>query len=133
MPLWYHAATMEFRYDEIENDVLILVADGGLNADTADQFMRGIEKLVDAGLRKIIIDCSELEHISSYGIGILVRLHKHMKRQGGDVKVSGVKGLIAQVLQVTRISDLVQLYPDVNRARLAFRPTEERQESPQNR
>ncbi len=40
---------MEFYYDEIDNDVLIVTADGGLNADTSEQFVQSIEKLVDAG------------------------------------------------------------------------------------
>ena len=44
--------TMEFYYDEIDNDVLIITADGGLNADTSEQLIQSIEKLVDAGLKK---------------------------------------------------------------------------------
>ncbi len=41
---------MEFYYDDIDEDVLIITADGGLNADTSEQFTLSIEKLVDAGL-----------------------------------------------------------------------------------
>ncbi len=48
---------MEFYYDEIDGDVLIIKADGGLNADTTDQFVESIEKLVTAGLANIIVDC----------------------------------------------------------------------------
>ncbi len=65
---------MEFYYDEIDGDVLVLRVDGGLNADTAEQFVKSIEKLVDAGLTKLIIDCSKLDHVSSYGVGVLIRL-----------------------------------------------------------
>ena len=52
---------MEFYYDELERDVLILRADGGINADNAGQFVGDLEKLVDAGIRKIIVDCAHLE------------------------------------------------------------------------
>lgn len=120
----YHPPTMEFFYDEIDNDVLIIRADGGLNADTGKQFLGDIETLVNAGLRKIIVDCSGLEYVSSFGLGILVRLHKGMKRHGGDVKVAGVKGVLADVLRITRLNTLFDVYGDVNRARLAFRPVE---------
>ncbi len=113
---------MEFYADEIDGDVLILAADGGLNADTAEQFVTEIERLVDAGLRKLIVDCSRLTFISSYGLSILIRLHKRMERHGGDVKVCAVRGLVPQVLQATKLDRLIELYPDVNRARLAFRP-----------
>jgi anti-anti-sigma factor len=43
---------------------------------------------VDAGVDKIIVDCSRLEYISSYGIGVLVRLHKALMARGGDVKIA---------------------------------------------
>ncbi len=113
---------MEFYYDEVDGDILIIKADGGLNADTADQFGESIEKLVDAGLTQIIIDCTRLEYISSIGLSVLIRLHRRMRRHGGDVKIASIKGLVADVLSITRLDTVFDIYPDVNRARLAFRP-----------
>jgi anti-anti-sigma factor len=113
---------MEFRYDEIDNDVLIISADGGLNADTAADFVQSIEKLVDAGLCKIIIDCKDLTYVSSYGLGVLIRLNKRVRNRGGDVKLASITGIVPQALQATRLDRLFAIYADVNRARLAFRP-----------
>ncbi len=113
---------MDFYYDEIDGDVLVLRADGGLNAETAEQFVKSIEKLVDAGLTKLIIDCSKLDHVSSYGIGVLIRLHRRMKGHGGDVKLASVRSVLAGVLALTHLTSLFEIYPDTNRARLAFRP-----------
>ncbi len=113
---------VEFFYDEIDGDVMILAADGGLNHQTAEQFVHDIEALVDAGLTKLIVDCSRLEYVSSYGLGVLIRLHKKMQGHGGDVKICAVRGFLAQVLAATRLSTVFEIYPDLNRARLAFRP-----------
>ena len=52
-----------------------------------------------------------------------------MKDRGGNVKICCVKGLISQVLQLTRMDTLFEMYPDVNRARLAFRPPNAKEES----
>ena len=52
---------MEFYYDDVDSEVLVIKADGGLNARTAEGFVEDLEKLVDAGIRKIIVDCSEIE------------------------------------------------------------------------
>jgi anti-anti-sigma factor len=113
---------MEFFADEIDRDVMILAADGGLNSDTAVDFVTSLEQLVEAGLTKLIVDCSRLTTISSYGLGVLIRLHKRLAERGGEVKLCGVKGVIPQVLQMTRLDKRFEIYPDVNRARLAFRP-----------
>jgi anti-sigma B factor antagonist len=113
---------VDFYYNEVDRDVLILRADGGINADNAGQFVADLEKLVDAGLTKIIVDCSGLDHISSYGIGVLLRLHKRLARHGGDVKLAAVHTALATVMCIARVDLFFDLYPDVDRARLAFRP-----------
>jgi len=113
---------MELYYHEVDKDVLILDADGGLTAVTAAELITEIEKLIDAGLKKIVIDCSKLNYINTVGLGRLVGLHLRMKRRGGDVKVASVGGMVSQVLQATRLATLFDMYPDVNRARAAFRP-----------
>src|SRR3954470_16140330 len=104
---------MEVYYHEIDHRVLILRADGGINHDNAAQFVTDLEKLVDAGLTKIIVDCGGLEHISSYGIGVLIRLHKRLARHGGDVKLAGVHSALATVMRIARVDMLFNLYPDV--------------------
>ncbi len=113
---------MEFYYDDVDSEVLVIKADGGLNARTAEGFVEDLEKLVDAGLRKIIVDCSELDYISSFGLGVLIRLHGRLARHGGNVKIASVKGMIVEVMRLTKLNKLFEIYPDVSRARLAFRP-----------
>lgn len=113
---------MEFYYHETDRDVLVLRADGGLNADTAEQFVGELEALVDAGLARIIVDCEHLEHVSSYGMMILVRLRRKLAGHGGDVKLACVRSRLAGLLGVAHLDRVFGIYPDVNQARLAFRP-----------
>jgi anti-anti-sigma factor len=113
---------MQFYYSEVDNDILIISADGGLNSENADQFVNELESLIKGGLSKIIVDCSRLDHITSYGLGVLVRLHTKLAKRGGNVKLACVKGLIEQLLAITRLNSIFEIYPDVNRALLMFRP-----------
>ena len=115
---------MELFYHESDRSVLVLSADGGLNADTAVELVAQLESLVNAGITKIIIDCTRLTYLSSYGIGVLVRLHGKLARRGGDVKVASVQSRVLQALNLARLGQIFQIYPDVNQARLAFRGTE---------
>ncbi len=112
---------MEFYAHEIDRDVLILRADGGLNSQTAQQFVEELAALVDAGIRKIIVDCTLLDYLSSYGISVLLRVHARMRKRGGDVKLCGVKGVVNDVLKITNLDHVLHVYADVDRARLAFR------------
>ena len=113
---------MKFYHSEVDNDILIISADGGLNSENADQFVNELESLIEDGQTKIIVDCTRLEHITSYGLGVLVRLHTKLAKRGGSVKLACVKGLIEKLLAITRLNSIFEIYPDVNRARLMFQP-----------
>ena len=38
------------------------------------------------------------------------------------MKIASVKGMIVEVMRLTKLNKLFEIYPDVSRARLAFRP-----------
>ncbi len=116
---------MDFYYHDVDNDVLVISADGGLNHANAREFVEQVEALVDAGLRRIIIDCDKLSYISSFGIGVLLQLHRRLAKHGGDVKLCSVHGAVAKVLGVVRLDTIFDIYADLGRARLAFRPKAE--------
>jgi anti-sigma B factor antagonist len=113
---------MEFYYSDVDKDILIINADGGLNSDNAGEFVDKLAALIDAGQRKIVVDCSRLKIISSSGLGVLVRLHSKLAKIGGDVKLACVKGVIEQVFKITHLNRIFEMYPDVSRACLMFRP-----------
>ena len=112
---------MEFYFSEVDEDVLILSADGGLVSLNADQFVDELDKYIQSGARKLIVDCRKLTFVSSYGLGVLVRLHKKLAKRGGDVKLAGVAGAIPKLLRMTRLDSMFQMYPDVDAALEAFR------------
>ncbi len=112
---------MELYYHELEGSILILRADGGLNADTAAEFVAKLETMIEFKISRMIIDCTNLTMISSYGVGVLVRLHNKLAKKGGDVKIAAAPGRVIAVLNRSRMGRLFEIYPDVNQARLAFR------------
>lgn len=113
---------MKFYFSEVEDDILIINADGGLNSKNADQFVNDLIAFIEAGQSKIVVDCSRLDCISSYGLGVLVRLHNKLAKLGGDVKLACVKGLVEQVLTITRLNSIFEIFPDVSRDCLMLRP-----------
>lgn len=113
---------MEMYAIEVVGDLMILRADGGLNSGTANQLSDQIATLVKGGVRNIIVDCSKLEIISSLGLSSLLLLHTRSKRVGGEVKLCGLKGSIVQIVRMTKLDRIFEMYEDIEQARLAFRP-----------
>jgi len=113
---------MELYEHELDRDVLIIAADGGIDRQTSKEFVDRILELIEGGVTKIIIDCTKLTYISSWGLGVLLRLHKRAKSAGGEVKIANVHSRIVELLNLTHLNKVFGIYPDVNRARLEFRP-----------
>ena len=113
---------MQTFVQERDGDLLIVSADGGLNRDTAHQLIDDVAAQVREGTRSIIVDCSQLQVISSAGIGVLLQLHRTMRLQGATVRLAGLQGFVVQAIRLMRLDSVFELYADVNAARLSFRP-----------
>jgi anti-sigma B factor antagonist len=112
---------MEFYYHGVDKDVLILSADGGLNAYNAEQFVSELETLVQSGARKLIVDCTKLNYVSSYGVAVLVRLHKKLASGGGDVRLAAVRSAIVDLLELAGLGRIFHVYQNVDEARASYR------------
>ena len=112
---------METYLGEADEQVIVIVADGGLNKGTAEQINEVVQRAIDCGMKGVIVDCSKLDILSSAGLAKLLMMHKRMKQAGGEVRIAGLKGMSVQVLRLARLDGLFQLYPDVSQARLSFR------------
>ena len=111
---------MELIYEGVNDNILVLEADGELNVQTAERFVNDIEKVVDAGLEKVVVDCAKLEFVNSYGLSVLIRLHKHMAGRGGEVKLANVSSGIYDVFDVVKFAKLFNIYPTREEAIEAF-------------
>jgi anti-sigma B factor antagonist len=112
---------MEFYYDDVDRDVLILKADGGIDSTNAEEVVAELTRLVESGIRKLVVDCTGLGYISSTGVGVLVRLHKTLGSVGGQAKVASVRGPVFRLLELTKLAELFEIYPSVEDALAAFR------------
>ena len=112
---------METHLDEIDEEILVLVADGGLDARNARELGQKLETLVNAGIRDLIVDCTRLNFISSAGIGTLIAINRRLKERGGRVHLAGATGPIPNLIRMTRLDTVLGVHQDVGRAKHALR------------
>jgi anti-sigma B factor antagonist len=115
---------MEFHYHETDTDVLILIADGDLDSYVASDVADDLQRVIESGARKLVIDCSHLGYVSSIGIASIIRLYKKVIERGGHVKLVGVRGPLARLLEITRLNQIFQTHPTLEDALAAFRADE---------
>ncbi|MFL5328024.1 MAG: STAS domain-containing protein [Gemmataceae bacterium] len=107
-----------FRYEKVgqSKDIVAVVLTGTFDENNCNYLLECVEDEILEGRMKLILDCGQLEFISSLGLGTLVRVHSRMKKLGGDVKLAAVHGAVAQVLGVVGLNRIFQIFPTVDAA-----------------
>jgi len=71
-------------------DALVIVAEGTLDERNADTLVTETHRAMDAGVGRVVLDCSSLRYVSSFGLGAMVRLHKRLADRGHGLTLAAV-------------------------------------------
>ena len=95
----------------IENKDQMLVAhlSGRLDTAVSQEVSQELQPLVDHSDRTLILDCKELEYISSSGLRIFLTIRKAAAAKGGRVIVRDISTEIRQVFMMTGFLNLFEV------------------------
>jgi len=68
-----------------------------------------VNRLIDGGTRKLVIDLTRLEHIDSSGLGMLIFSSGKMEQHGGQMRLAGATGSVARVFDVGHADRVLKL------------------------
>ncbi len=102
-------------------DVTLLDIRGRVTLGPETEALRSkVRELIEAGRRKLLLDLGEVTYIDSVGLSTLVASFTSARKQGGDVKLLHLPRGVHQLLQITRLSTVFDIYDDVEKAQQSF-------------
>jgi anti-sigma B factor antagonist len=87
--------------------VSILPVEGMLRAPATTTLRHGLERLLDRGERRVVLDLARLSAIDAAGIGELVRAFSTMQAAGGVLRIAHANRHVRTLLNVTGVSTLL--------------------------
>ena len=91
-----------------ESGVLVKLA-GEMYIEDAENLRRELLEYTARGNARLIIDMGDMTYIDSSGIAALIAVHKSAQRVGGSVTLTGLKGVIDELFEVTRLKKVFQI------------------------
>ena len=88
---------------------LIASFNGRLDTAAAVSTTEAVKPLMEAAHREIILDCSQLEYISSSGLRIFLSIRKEAAAHGSKVIVKNINSDIRQVFMMTGFISLFEI------------------------
>ena len=104
-------------------DVTILELDGRLILEEGEIPLRdAVDRLVAEGRVRIVLDMQRVTRLDSAGIGMLVCKYLTAFRQGGRVKLLHLTSRADQLLHLTKLSSVLEIFESEDEAIRSFGP-----------
>ena len=115
---------LEIREDSKEG-VAILTLKGRLAVGESTSVREKITELAAAGKVNVVADLSSVDYIDSTGLGTLVICFTSLKKQGGSLKLVNLNKRNIELLLLTKLHTIFEVFTDVQDAVNSFIPGRE--------
>lgn len=91
------------------NDIHIVAITGSLDSTTSPEAQKSLDAVL-AGAKKVLLDFSHLDYISSAGLRILLGAAKQLRAKGGTLGMFGLNQSVREVFDISGFSSILSIY-----------------------
>jgi anti-sigma B factor antagonist len=96
--------------------VAVVLPSGFINAHTVREFEAALEKQVEEGRYTLLLNCRDLNYISSAGLGAIMGLIETVREQGGDILLSNLQENVFAIFDTLGFTQLYRVFADEEQA-----------------
>jgi len=105
----------------VTDGVTVILCSGRIVFGEEATALRDTMKRLLTSSRQIVLNLSEVSYIDSGGLGSLVGVYSSAKAGGADIKLTGLSERLRDVLQITKLVTVFEVYDTEQQAIAAFR------------
>lgn len=87
---------------------MVAILEGSLNTAEAPETEKTMAPLFDVEGKDIILDCTNLEYISSAGLRIFLAVLQTAQEKGGHVYIRGINDNVRSIFAITGFSNIFE-------------------------
>ena len=99
---------LEVNANEV-NDVVIVKLLGNLDTNTAPDAEAEINKWLENGALKMVINLEQTNYVSSAGLRIFLATAKKITASGGVLKLCGANDVVQEILDISGFSTILDV------------------------
>ncbi len=86
-------------------DTIIIELQGIINTYNVVSFKEHLYLLIKQGYVNIIFDMTHIEYISASGVGLFIQLLSTIRKESGDIILTGLQSNVAEIFDISGLSD----------------------------
>jgi anti-anti-sigma factor len=104
----------------VDNQIIVLEPNGRLTAETVHVFDQVVARRLREGCHDLILDLQNVHYLDSAGIGALAQAYTLSRGRGGRLVFVHVFGRNRELLRITRLLTVFEVYDSMTAAERSF-------------
>lgn len=89
------------------HDILLIPVEGDLDVTTAPGLRSYIERRIDEGCRRVVLDLAATSYVDSFGMSLILSLARRLREAGGLLSLVNVGDVVYRMLCISRLVDFI--------------------------
>ena len=98
------------------DDICVVRPEGRLDSANGSAFQKNLLGLIDDGARKLLLDFSKLQYISSAGLRVVLIAAKRMESSGGRIALCSLDRHVSDVFEISGFSAILDIFSSYDEA-----------------
>ncbi len=103
-----------------EGEVTVVKIEGNLDTQTAPEAQDELNRLMDEGSQKLLLDFADLAYISSSGLRVLLSVAKRLAPDEGEMRICNLNDVVNEVFEISGFSTILKIFPSDSEALEGF-------------
>ncbi len=111
---------VKVSYAGNNDEVVIVSVQGYIDTTNSPELKKVINRQVDSGRYKIIVNLDEIEYISSTGWGVFISELKEIRENNGDLVLTNMRSNVYNIYELMEFSSILKSFTDAKEAMVHF-------------
>jgi anti-sigma B factor antagonist len=103
-------------HTRVENEIHVVDIVGNLDTNTSPDAENQLTKLMDQGVKKIVINFDKLDYISSSGLRVFLAASKRIKSEEGSIRICNLNEIVQEVFDISGFSIILNVSGSLEQA-----------------
>jgi anti-anti-sigma factor len=94
----------------VQERVAVVQVQGRIDSSTANELGAALSHTIEDGYHQLVLDIGGVDYMSSAGLREMVAALKKVRNRGGDMRVAQVNERVFEVLEMSGLNTIFQIF-----------------------
>src|SRR5947207_13209638 len=94
----------------------VLPLEGEIDLHVSSEVAESLRTMIAKKPKQVVVDLTKVTYLDSSGLAVLIEGMQNVQEYGGRFAVAGVQESVKHILEIARLDQVFQIFPDVDSA-----------------